>query len=767
MEGEGVAWKSMIAQAGRCGWQIDPDTGKLLDEDSAYDEQSKRKREVFRKRIGFLAKGLMVNKDSKSSEPDTEPRRKKKRVEVEAEVESVKPVGEEKDEDDIDDDETDVSIVVPGSIRPAEQFIALREPTEIVPFVFSDRNTAEEFTAENCLAAVELGLSEWCTGTNPLATACRKFNIPWDGETYPIPEHALNQAVIENAYRREFCAFAEILYRSNQAGIYRDEEFKEKIIRVQRAIYYSCQTLMNLNNVVVSYTPHSGLPNDPTIFRFRPFSQDDISEYHEAIIFCTAKIQELKYVRYQSEHFYKRIYNEHNQFVHAYEKAESIETFVYSVASMYSNFDIWKTISDRKNADMLIKYLSRAITPEIPVLKKDRYVMSFKNGLYFIKEDRFIEHGSTAIPPNVIACKYHALEFKYTTLTEVDFQGDEEDNGPRHQGTVDEIPTPSFDKILVDQDMSYTTRVWFYVLYGRLMYWTRDVENWQVWAFCHGLAGTGKSTLCELIAQFYDKDDTGVLPNRIETTFGLWALFEKLVIYAPEVNTDFGIDRTDLQSMITGEGVQIKEKLGKAHAVDWRAPGMMAGNEIPNWNDKQGAMVRRLVIFKYINKISKSDSNLIQKLKKELPAIILKCNKFFLAALKHVGQASIWEKLPKYFHDSRAVFQGEVSPIHGFLNSDDVRIVFGADGKPDESVYIPLSTLRDKYKEWKQNNDIRLQGDRWNADIYTKAFSDIGLGAVARKKLPYPRDSIVSTMQRVVYGLDTTQEIDRLTSFNI
>lgn len=755
-----AAWKAMMAQAGRCGWKIDKDTGELLDKDEDFSDAEVRKRAIYRKRVGTLM------------EPSA-PKKRKKSVAAAEPVPDPSLIIEEEEEEQ----PTEENRIQPGESSPADEFLQVRErerereiediDTEmgmVQAFVFSDCETKEQFTAEDCRQAVELGLSEWCNEEegHPLTIACRKFNIAWDGVQYPVPENALNQAMLENAYRREFCAFAEILYRSNQAGCYQDDDFKEKIIRIQQAIYYSYMMLNNVCNVVSAYKTYSGLPNDPTIFRFRPFSRNDLGEFHEAIIFCLAKIQELRYVRYQNENFYKRIYNKQNQFVHAYEPAESIETFVYSVASMYSNFDIWKTFSERNNADLLIKYLSRVISPELPVLKKDRYVMSFKNGLYFIKQDRFIEHGSAAIPPTVIACKYHGVDFHYHDSKEVDFQGNEENTGPRYAGTADDIPTPCFDKILKDQDMAYTTRVWFYILYGRLLYWTRDEENWQVWPFFHGLAGTGKSTLCELVSEFYNKDDTGVIPNRIEEKFGLWALYEKLTIYAPEVNSDFGIDRTDLQSMITGETVQIKEKRGKAHSVDWVVPGAMAGNEIPNWNDRNGAMVRRLIIFKYVNKIAKSDSHLIQKLKREIPLIILKCNKFYRAALQYVGQASLWEKLPKYFQDSRSSFQGEVSAIHGFLNSDDVQVVFDEEGKPDERVYIPLTTLRDKYKEWKNNNDIRIQGDRWNSDLYTKALGDKGLGGAVRKTVPYPRDSIVSSVKRIIYGLDTTAEIDRL-----
>ncbi len=157
-------------------------------------------------------------------------------------------------------------------------------------------------------------------------------------------------------------------------------------------------------------------------------------------------------------------------------------------------------------------------------------------------------------------------------------------------------------------------RLWFYALFGRMLYWTRDLDNWQVWVFNHGKGQTGKSTFCGLYQMIYHSSDTEIMGNQIEKMFGLWPLADKFGMVAPEVNMNFSCDQTELQSVITGESISIKGKNLKAVKVTWRVPGMMAGNEIPSWRDTQGAMTRRLVIFQFLHAI-KVDSKLDQKLR--------------------------------------------------------------------------------------------------------------------------------------------------------
>ena len=146
----------------------------------------------------------------------------------------------------------------------------------------------------------------------------------------------------------------------------------------------------------------------------------------------------------------------------------------------------------------------------------------------------------------------------------------------------------------------------------------------------------------------------------------------------------------------------------------------------------------------------------------ELPRIILKCNRFYRAALRKVGPQSIWEHLPAYFKRNRDHLQGELSSIHAFIAStDELTIVRKEDGSLDTSVYIPLNTLRDKYREWKQANDIK-DSQKWDKELYTKALIDNGLKPPVRARHAYPRDMTEVTQKTWVLGIDTTAECERI-----
>jgi hypothetical protein len=504
---------------------------------------------------------------------------------------------------------------------------------------------------------------------------------------------------------------------------------------------------------------------DPTIMHFSPYEPTDLSSFQTLLMFLKAKIYEQSLTRYANNWLCRRLYNEDGQFVHSYEVASDIKSFIYSAVDHYSEFDVWKMLTDRGGVPRdAVEYLQNCNCAELPVLIKDRYIQSFRNGLYFLKEDRFHAWGDGPLPNNTTACNYHPRAFDpHVGKIAVDFIGNADNTGPRVENTAWDIPTPWFDKILRDQAMPYNVVVWFYALFGRLFYWTGEFDAWQVWIFNHGLANTGKSTMCEVLQMVYAIEDTETLPNNIEPLFGLWPLFNKLAIFAPEVNKNFGIDRTDLQSMITGEAVTIKAKNQKAEKKRWRTPGLMSGNEIPAWSDTQGAMARRLVRFLYKNTIV-MEGDLLIFLRAEIPNIILKCNRFYRAAITLVGRDSIWKHLPPYFHESRAELQAETSPIHAFMSGGDLTVCRHADGTLNRAVYIPVDELRNKFHDWKKANDIRAAGDsgKWAKDVYMKALKDLGLAEPARARLAYPRDSEHKQQRFVIYGLDMTTECERL-----
>lgn len=70
----------------------------------------------------------------------------------------------------------------------------------------------------------------------------------------------------------------------------------------------------------------------------------------------------------------------------------------------------------------------------------------------------------------------------------------------KQQPKSDQIQTPVFDSLLRDQGIPSDAIQWIYVFLGRIFtpMHLRD-DRWEVSLMLHGVAGTGKSTLLELI----------------------------------------------------------------------------------------------------------------------------------------------------------------------------------------------------------------------------------------------------------------------------
>jgi len=82
--------------------------------------------------------------------------------------------------------------------------------------------------------------------------------------------------------------------------------------------------------------------------------------------------------------------------------------------------------------------------------------------------------------------------------------------------------------------------------------------------------------------------------------------------------------------MISGESLQVSVKFQTPYQTRFRVPGFMAGNVLPKWKDNSGSIRRRLVIFRFDQRIEKTDALLGRRLIEEIPAFIVKVNKAYM-----------------------------------------------------------------------------------------------------------------------------------------
>jgi hypothetical protein len=259
----------------------------------------------------------------------------------------------------------------------------------------------------------------------------------------------------------------------------------------------------------------------------------------------------------------------------------SIEQFVYSLAQKDDDFITWKNFTSRGTVFRdVIDNMSKCIDAQFPEITKRRHVWSFKNGVFVGKEwipDRGVydccfypydSHEFRCLDPTIIACKYFDQQFD-------DFS---------HIERWQDIPTPHFDSILHYQKLEDEVCDWAYVMGGRLCFDVGELDGWQVIPFFKGIARSGKSTLItKVFKKFYEPEDVGTLSNNIEKKFGLSAIKDSFMFIAPEVKGDLALEQAEFQSMVSGEDVSVAVKNKTAVSIEWKVPGVLGGNEVPNW----------------------------------------------------------------------------------------------------------------------------------------------------------------------------------------
>jgi hypothetical protein len=410
------------------------------------------------------------------------------------------------------------------------------------------------------------------------------------------------------------------------------------------------------------------MPMVPGLSLFRMVDPEETNDYQKLLLYLLNCAHDEGYRKYNGDCYVQK-FTDGDQYTYAWERKCSILEFIYQVTSKNFNFDMWKCMTCGKgNASSAAEYLGHCKDPEFPDLVKDRRVFSFRNGVYVAKHwdgARYIDvfwpyaDKTRTLPQRIVACKYFDTIFD-------DYAG--------VQDWYD-IPTPYLQSILAFQEFPEDVARWMYVFIGRLIYEVGELDGWQVIPFLKGTAGSGKSTIVlKVCGNLFEKSDVGILSNNIERKFGISAFADKYLFVAPEIKSDLQMEQAEFQSIVSGEDIQVNVKFAKAHSIEWKVPGILAGNEVPQWADNSGSISRRAVIFDFSKQVVDGDMELARKLEREMPAILKKCNRAYLETAQRFGSKNIWNHLPVYFKGTRADLEEVTNSMENFLNSDKIEL---------------------------------------------------------------------------------------------
>lgn len=478
----------------------------------------------------------------------------------------------------------------------------------------------------------------------------------------------------------------------------------EVIIRINRLleiIYYAKTTCVSLSRVSELYDLNNDYRDnvDVSAFRFSPIDDTQNNAFQNFLLFLLDYFYEHNYSRYNND-IYTMKCTDDGYPTYAWHRIDSITNVIYSTIKKEINYD--QFLNATKRGDTVRQasdFLQNCQDSQFSQLIKDRHVFSFRNGIYFAKTNTFLNY-TDEIPKNTVSSKYFDIDFNI------------EDKEWRN------IETPYFDSIFTHQDLDQEVIDWIYVFTGRLVYEIDELDGWQVIFFVQGQAGTGKSTyVMNVCKMLYDEEDVGVMSNNIQTKFGLSDLVDKILYVAPEIKRDFSIEQGEFQSIISGDKVTINIKCKSSRFENWKIPGVMAGNEAPDFVDNSGSIQRRMVSVKFNNRVRDGDLLLGQKLQNEMGSIIKKCNMAYLEYSTKYGRSNIWTVLPEYFTNTRNEIAKSTNALIHYLSSD--KVSFG------EEKYIPEKVFVQLFNQHCIDNNYKKM--RFNQDFYLGPFSQFGI----------------------------------------
>ena len=493
------------------------------------------------------------------------------------------------------------------------------------------------------------------------------------------------------------------------------------------------------NPTYVPINPES----DPSIFRCSTLDKvEELAPYQQAILACLQNLYENNIKRYKG-YCSTQIKTESNQDTRAWKQVETIQEYVYGVAQKETRYELWKALSSRGSAyNDVIRHLTNCKDMQFPEIIKNRHVWSFKNGIFIGKEwsaktglyeSAFYTYESREfknLDQTVISCKYFDKDF-------TDYN---------HLDDWYEIPTPLFQSVLNYQNFSEDVCKWMYVMGGRLCFDVNDMDAWQVIPFLKGIARSGKSTLItKVFRKFYNADDVRTLSNNVEKKFGLSSIYNAFMFIAPEVKGDLQLEQAEFQSIVSGEDVSIAVKHEKAKSFEWKTPGVLGGNEVPNWKDNSGSVLRRILTWNFGKQVKDADPMLETKLDEELPIILQKCVRAYLEYAQKYADKDIWNVVPEYFKTVQRQVATIASTLENFLQSTGV--------KYGQELYCPQKEFVALFNSHCTANN--LGKPRFTQDFYVGPFSQRDI-EVREETLTYR--GRVYPKQAFIFGVDIVNE---------
>jgi hypothetical protein len=450
--------------------------------------------------------------------------------------------------------------------------------------------------------------------------------------------------------------------RMKELDLLENQNVMDKIRKVSECIFYAKRIVLATYRAKIAIQDNYQLEDEieerlgSLAIRFR-WIDEKLSDSQKLILYLLDVCMERRYKKFGDSLYEPIIVNNHN--THAYRRVCDIKTFVHDECKKEVQLDAFLQLTSKSNtAGAIISHLTDCTDFQLPRLERSRTHFSFRNGVYSCAEDKFYMFGTDRLPDNLISARF--FDCDVPDVIDMPWR---------------DIHTPNCDKIFLDQGFNLQEREWFNIFAGRMIYPIGQLDGWQCVPFLLGIAGSGKSTITDLlIGNFYSRGDVGVISNNCEAQWVVGSIIDKFIWIAPETKENFALEQAQFQSMISGESISVSVKFQTPYQTTFTIPGFMAGNVLPKWRDNAGSIKRRLVIFRFDKRVEKTDANLGKRLIEELPWFIIKVNRAYLEAANAHGNSNIWEVLPEEFEIASDAAMSTLSVVDAFMRSSYITL---------------------------------------------------------------------------------------------
>jgi putative DNA primase/helicase len=241
---------------------------------------------------------------------------------------------------------------------------------------------------------------------------------------------------------------------------------------------------------------------------------------------------------------------------------------------------------NRAKRNEVLAYLMLLIRNNTP--PTDANMIAFKNGIYNIKDDTFIDFAPNIVITNKINWDYNPAAYSElvdTTLNKIACQ----DNQVRQ---------------LLEEAIGYC-------LYRR---------NELGKAFILiGDRSNGKSTFLDMVKTMLGDENIASLDmNELSDRFKTAELFGKLANIGDDIGDEFIANAAIFRKLVTGERINVERKGQDPFEFNNYSKMLFSANNIPRIKDKTGAVQRRLTIIPFDAKFSAEDPDYRPYIKYEL-----------------------------------------------------------------------------------------------------------------------------------------------------